>query len=297
MHWWSRLSTLRSVRHADVVILQRRLLPAWQFGFLRKAAPLFVFDFDDAVFLRDSYSPRGLHCRRRLRRFKATVQAADAVLAGNPFLAEQAAKWGGSSRIQVMPTCVDPRRYPVAEHVPNGPGVQLVWIGSSSTLQGLEAIRPWLEQVGQHWPGLSLKLICDHFLSLRHLPVRECPWTEASEASELAEADIGISWLPDDLWSQGKCGLKVLQYMAAGLPVVANPVGVQADLVRPGETGFLVETQGQWVDAIGRLAHDPRLRRRMGEQGRRRVEAEFSVAAGEASWLALLANLRRRTVA
>ena len=67
------------------------------------------------------------------------------------------------------------------------------------------------------------------------LPV---PWTEASEAVEIAGADIGISWMPDDAWSRGKCGLKVLQYLAAGLPVVANPVGVQIEMVRHGETGF-----------------------------------------------------------
>jgi glycosyltransferase involved in cell wall biosynthesis len=100
--------------------------------------------------------------------------------------------------------------------------------------------------------------------------------------------------VPDDLWSRGKCGLKVLQYMAAGLPVVANPVGVQADLVRQGETGFLAETPDQWAEAVGRLGSDPALRRRMGRAGRQRVEAEFSVAAGAACWVELLERLEPR---
>jgi glycosyltransferase involved in cell wall biosynthesis len=176
--------------------------------------------------------------------------------------------------------------------------VELVWIGSSSTLQGLEAIRPTLEVVGRCWPGLRLKLVCNRFLRLQALPVVNCPWTEAGEAAALAAADIGISWLPDDAWSRGKCGLKILQYMAAGLPVVANPVGVQADLVRHGETGYLVETPAQWAEAVGRLAHDPALRRALGRAGRRRVEAEFSVAAGATRWLGLLEQFgRRRTAA
>src|SRR5207253_3934259 len=117
-----------------------------------------------------------------------------------------------------------------------------------------------------------LKLICDRFLSLRHLPVVRCRWSQAGETAALADADIGISWVPDDLWSRGKCGLKVLQYMAAGLPVVANPVGVQAELVRHGENGFLARTPDEWAEAVGRLAHDPELRRRMGQAGRRLVE-------------------------
>src|SRR3989442_3203906 len=123
-------------------------------------------------------------------------------------------------------------------------------------------------------------LICDRFVEFANLPLIPCRWSGEDEASDLAAADIGISWVPDDAWSRGKCGLKVLQYMAAGLPVVANPVGVQAEMVRHGESGFLASTRQEWVEAVTRLAHDADLRRRMGAAGQRRVEADFSVAAG-----------------
>jgi len=282
------------VRDADAVIVQRKLLPALQLYSLRCWTKRLFFDFDDAVFLRDSYSPKGIHSVSRLLGFNAMMETADVVVAGNPFLAEQAARWTSDERIRVVPTCVDPDHYPKAEHVRSGAGVQMVWVGSSSTLRGLEASQPLLEGLGQRRPGLQLKLVCDRFLKLQHLPVLTCPWSEASEAAEIAAADIGISWVPDDLWSRGKCGLKVLQYMAAGLPVVANPVGVQADMVRHGETGFLAETPEQWAEAIGRLAHNPALRRAMGAAGRRRVETDFSVAAGAARWIALLDQLERR---
>jgi glycosyltransferase involved in cell wall biosynthesis len=97
--------------------------------------------------------------------------------------------------------------------------------------------------------------------------------------------------LPDDAWSRGKCGLKVLQYMAAGLPVVANPVGVQAQLVQDGRTGFLVNNTEQWVEAIDRLSRDPELRRRMGQAARRVVESDFDIRSGAAQWLDLLRQL------
>jgi glycosyltransferase involved in cell wall biosynthesis len=229
-----------------------------------------------------------------LQRFAATARASDAVIAGNDFLRDQAARWAGRSSVRVIPTCVDPGRYPLAEHTRRGNGVQPVWVGSSSTLRGLEACTPLLEEVGRRVPGLRLKLVCDRFLRLEHLAVVPEPWTEPGEAMALARADVGISWIPDDLWSRGKCGLKVLQYMAAGLPVVANPVGVHPEMIRHGENGFLAETPAEWVEAVGRLAADPALRRKMGRAGRRRVEADYAVAVGARDWLALLDNLDYR---
>jgi glycosyltransferase involved in cell wall biosynthesis len=158
-------------------------------------------------------------------------------------------------------------------------------------LRGLERARPILEALGREVPGLKLKLICDHFLTLQHLPVHPCSWSEATEAAEIAAADIGLSWVPDDPWSRGKCGLKVMQYLAAGLPVVANPVGVQTEMVRHGETGFLASTIDEWVQAVRTLARDPTLRRRMGAAGRRLVEANYRVECGGEKWVRLLRSL------
>src|SRR5262245_56332239 len=140
--FWGRL---RLGAGADLMIVQRRLLPGWQLALLRRRVRRLVFDLDDAVFLRDSYSPRGLHDPRRLRRFAAVVGAADAVVAGNAFLAAEAQRHADRP-VVVIPTCVDPGRYPLAGHE-RKQAAELVWIGSSSTLQGLEAVAPLLEEV------------------------------------------------------------------------------------------------------------------------------------------------------
>jgi glycosyltransferase involved in cell wall biosynthesis len=292
--WWGRLRLFRRLR-GRAVLLQRRLLPWWQLALLRRAAALLLFDYDDAVFLRDSYAPKGQRHAGRLRRFAATVRACDAVVAGNGFLADQAARFVAADRVHVIPTCVDPALYPPPAPRRAGPGLELVWVGSSSTLQGLERVRPLLEELGRRVPGLRLKLVCDRFLTLDNMPVVEVPWTADGEAAALASADVGVSWVPDDDWSRGKCGLKVLQYMAAGLPVVCNPVGVHAEMVRSGTTGYLAATPGEWLAAVATLAAEPWLRRRLGEAGRRRLEADYSVAAGARRWLALLERLQRRT--
>jgi glycosyltransferase involved in cell wall biosynthesis len=275
----------------EAVILQRKLPPIWLLRRLRASARRLIFDVDDAVFSRDSYAANGLVCPRRSRRFAAVVRSADAVVVGNAWLADRAAAAGAAKPPIAIPTCVDPALYPLARHVAGSAGVRLVWVGSSSTLQGLERVRPMLEAVGRSVPGVRLKLVCDRFLAFTDLPVDPCPWSEATEAVAIAGADIGISWLPDDDWSRGKCGLKVLQYMAAGLPVVANPVGVQAHLIRHGESGFLAATTAEWVEAVERLAGDPELRKRMGAAGRRRVDRDYSVATGGHLWRAVLSRL------
>jgi glycosyltransferase involved in cell wall biosynthesis len=288
---WIRLG--QALRRAEAVILQRKLLQGWQRRLVRQAARVLVYDFDDAVLYRDSYAVRGLHSGTRMRRFAATVQTADIVVAGNEFLREQAAQFTDGSRVRVVPTCVEPSAYRPAGHTRSA-GVRLVWIGSSSTLKGLERAAPILERIGTRWPGANLHLVCDRELALRHLPVLFCPWSEEGEKEVLPAADVGISWMPDDLWSRGKCGLKVLQYLAAGLPVVANPVGVHRDMVRPGETGYLAETPEQWTEAVGKLAADAALRRQMGQAGRALVERDYSVDVAASRWLALLSEVGPR---
>jgi glycosyltransferase involved in cell wall biosynthesis len=287
--FWDRLQTYTVLGQADAVILQRRLISPWRLHFLRRRARRLIFDFDDAIFMRDSFSAKGSNSPRRRRRFAAIIRAADVVVAGNDWLARQARAAGATGVVRVIPSCVDPAAYPLAKHA-NGP-VRLVWVGSSSTLNGLVRARDLLDAVGGSVPGIRLTLISDRFPEFGQLAVEPCRWAEATEAVDIATADIGISIVPEDDWSRGKCGLKVLQYMAAGLPVVASPVGVHATLIRHGETGFLARTTSEWIEAIGRLASDSDLRKRMGAAGRAVVENEYSVAAGARRWLDLLESL------
>jgi glycosyltransferase involved in cell wall biosynthesis len=293
-----RLGQFAQARAYDAVILQRKLLPSWQLWLLRRNTRRLIFDFDDALLYRDSYDPRGHESPRRSRRFAATMAAADAVIAGNGFLADCALRSGARAEaVNVIPTCVAPAAYQLHRGSGrNRDGVDLVWIGSSSTLQGLEMRRSLWDRVGREVPGVRLRVICDGFPDLGALRIVPIPWSAEREAHELSEGDVGVTWVPDDLWSRGKCGLKVLQYQAAGLPVVANAVGVHNDMVRPGETGWLAETPEEWVEAIRALAADPEGRRRMGRQGRAYVEEEYSVSAWADAFVATIQGSKLKTI-
>jgi glycosyltransferase involved in cell wall biosynthesis len=278
---------------ADVVLLQRRLLDAFQLRLLRHSSRRLVFDFDDAVFLRDSYA-RAPNTQRRTARFRRTIQAADAVIAGNAFLAEHADQFTEPGKVFVVPTCVNPAKYrPKYQLPPPHRDIAvpvLVWIGSASTLRALERAQALLDAIGRAIAGVQIKVICNRFPVFRNLPVAPVYWSEPSEAEHLAAADIGISCLPDDSWTRGKCGLKVLQYMAAGLPVVANRVGVHPEMVEHGRSGFLVETESDWIEAIRMLAADPDLRTEMGRRGRQIVEEWYSIGRWASTFEQILAG-------
>ena len=283
--FFARLKTYAVARQADVVILQRKLISRFETAWLRRRAKRLIFDFDDAIWLRDSHSGKGFDDAKRTRRFRAIADSADAVVAGNSILAQQT-----GSKAAVIPTCIDTARYAPSDAKIDD-SIRLVWIGSSSTLKGLETQRELFESLGRAITGLRLKVICNRFPQFEHLSVDAVKWDERKETAELASADIGIGWVPDDPWSRGKCALKLLQYQAAGLPVVANPVGVQADIVRPGVDGFLASTTEDWIAAIRALASDADLRRRLGDAGREQVCAKYSTDVGGAMWIELLNRL------
>jgi len=283
----ARTSQLRAAADADVVILQRKLLPFWQLRILRKAARVLVYDFDDALFHRDWHSTKGPTSWQRLAHFWATVYLSDAVVAGNRYLKEQAGNYIDPAKIHLVPTCIDPELYPVARHERRGAATKLVWIGQRSTLPSLADAEDALAEAGKRLPGLEMRVICDYFPKLRNIKIVERVWSEETEASEVADCDIGISWLPDHPWSLGKCALKVLQYMAAGLPVVANPIGIHQRLIVHGKTGFLASTPAEWAEAITVLSNDPVLRNRMGQAAREMVTRDNSVAR----WAPELANM------
>lgn len=291
----ARWRQLRRARRADVVLLQRKLLPLWQLRTLRKAADRLVYDFDDALFHRDSYHPKGVESWQRMARFWTTVYAADLVLAGNQFLFDQAAAFVGAEKVRLVPTCVEPRLYSRAQH-PVGNPLRLVWIGQRSTVGSLLAMRTQLQAASMAC-ACELRVVSDVFPEIDQVRIVPLTWSSAAETSYLADADVGISWLPDDAWSRGKCGLKVLQYMAAGLPVVANRVGVHPEMIVEGVTGFLADTPEEWAGCLRRLADDASLRAAMGAAARRRVELEYSVARWQAPFAAAIDGLVPRTAA
>ncbi|HET6248114.1 MAG TPA: glycosyltransferase family 4 protein [Tepidisphaeraceae bacterium] len=275
---------LTSAKRAHAVILQRRLLNPWEATRLRRHARKIFYDIDDALMYHNR--PVGLVSRwRTARRFRATARALDHVVAGNDYLADIFRREGKSATI--IPTMVDSARYARKLHAATD-SPRLVWIGSNSTLDYVEKFLPALEQAARDVKGLRLVTIGDKTVSSSALNIDHEIWSEQTEAAALLRGDIGIAPTPADQWTLGKCGFKILQYMAAGLPVIASPVGANEQIVQEGITGFLPATPGEWPAAIARLAADAALRARMGDAGRELAEQRYSLAVAADEWARLL---------
>jgi glycosyltransferase involved in cell wall biosynthesis len=280
-----RRSLFRSAREYHAVLLQRKLLDPWEATLLRRHAMRLFYDVDDAVMYHAQ--PAGWFSRwRTTRRFAATAKAVDHVVAGNVYLADLFRK-AGAPAATVVPTVVDPSRYQVKHHAPTDTP-RLVWIGSRSTLPYLRELVPTLEQAAREVPGLRLITIADATIENASIPIEHIPWSAEGEAAALVRGDVGIAPTPCNPWTLGKCGFKIVQYMAAGLPVIASPIGANAEIVREGETGFLPATLSHWPALIAQLACDPELRARMGEVGRQRAESNYSIERAANVWAELL---------
>jgi glycosyltransferase involved in cell wall biosynthesis len=135
--------------------------------------------------------------------------------------------------------------------------------------------------VGREVSGVRLRLISNRFEPcgpLSAMSVIETVWNHAAEIEALVAADVGISWVPGDVWSRGKCAIKLVQHGAARLPTIANPMGVHPEIIRAGFNGILADTDDEWIAAVRRLASDPELRHAMGRNARAAIERTYSVA-------------------
>jgi glycosyltransferase involved in cell wall biosynthesis len=279
--WASTSARIRAVstrRRYDVLWIEYELmpfLPARVEHLLLRGGPPRVVEYDDAVFHRYDQHRSALVRGLLGAKIDRLMGGADVVVAGNAYLAARAHA-AGARDVAIIPSVVDLERYPMAPP-PAGRELVIGWIGSPSTAEALDAIVPALTRV---CAGGRARVVVVGVTPGRRawpFPCEERPWAEGREAADIAGFDVGIMPLADDPWSRGKCGFKLVQYLACGRPAVASPVGINPAIVIDGETGLLASSEDEWVAALDRLAGDPALRARLGAAGRAHVEAHYAL--------------------
>ena len=281
-------SALRRRPTHDLLLVHRlRLLSP--FPRLDPPLRLDVYDLDDALFLGSTadVNRRFAWAKQEARRCVACLRRARLVIAGNSFLATRAREH--ARRVEVVPSCVDPHRQSLRDHREQEV-VTVGWIGSASTSAYLPPVLPAIARLNARRMRVRLVLV-GAVPSLSAPWIEHRPWSLEREGQDLASFDIGIMPLPDTDWARGKCGYKVLQYFSAGVPAVASPVGVAAELVG-SERGALASAQDDWYRALDRLTEDVALRREQGAAGRAFVERDYSYQR----WAPELAELLRSLV-
>jgi glycosyltransferase involved in cell wall biosynthesis len=272
------LVIVREAARFDAVYLEYEALPYVPLSFeqaLYRCGTPVVVDYDDAIYL--NYAGHRNPLVRRLLGAKIPGVAGRSrhVIAGNRALAEWARAYNPC--VSLIPTSVDLRKYAAGPaDRPAGRKPVLGWIGTPVTSAFLRALHePLLRLRRRH--DFMLKVIGAPGFTLEGVDMAAVPWSEEREAQELAACDVGVMPIPDTDWGRGKCALKLIQYLAAGVPAVASAVGANCDVVRDGENGFLAATDDEWADKLDLLLSDPARRRRFADAGRETVAAEYSL--------------------
>ncbi len=244
-----------------------------------------VFDFDDAIYLDGKADHIGSVCAR-----------AAWVIAGNAQLADFARQH--TERVSIIPTVVDPTAYEVAAHAaaPRAPQLRIGWLGSAHSIE--QTLFPFVPLLATLQARLGFEFVVmsapPPVLPASPLRWRFVPWSPLAETQIARHIDIGIMPLVDEPYQRGKCGCKLLQYMAAGLPTVASPVGVNAELLGDGARGLAAATPYEWGAALEALIGDAARREAMGQAGRAFVTAHYSVQRWFPELLAIIERVSRR---
>lgn len=281
-----RVSQWKAVRQADIVWIHRFAAPIAT-GFIASAVkaidhPL-IFSYDDAVYLQGGTPNLLRSLFGSWRGVDTAIAKSDFVLAWNRELEKHAQQY--HKKMRVLPASIDVGYYDRALQTisrrTDNTMLVLGWIGTPSTAPYLEIVRPVLKILARESP-VELRLIGGDMPDIPGVTIKRVPWQQSTEVQELCQADVGIAPMIEDSWTRGKSGLKVIQYMGCGLPVVASAVGAHLEIIEDCQQGFLANSENAWLQALRTLRDNGPLRLKMGSMGRETVHQkhDFSIVAG-----------------
>ena len=287
-----RIINLYHVRGFDVIWIEKEALPwlpAWIEHKLGLTKVTYIVDYDDAIFHR--YDQHHFKLIRWIlgKKIDRIIQYAALVLVGNEYLLERAKK-AGARRIELLPTVVDLRKYPSTFFNDNDIFI-IGWIGSPITSHYLKLVIPALEEICKNNTARLVLIGAKREDLPTNIPVKYVSWSEETETKEIQKFDVGIMPLPNNVWERGKCGLKLIQYMACGKPVIGSSVGVNKKIIKHGINGYQARNIDEWIWAINKLKDDPKLRQKMGKAGRKIVEKNYCLQVTAPKLLKILENL------
>jgi glycosyltransferase involved in cell wall biosynthesis len=283
------LTILTRASAFDLLWVEKELfpwIPAWFESLLNIP---YVVDYDDAVFHR--YDLHSSKIVRALlgRKIDRVMRHARLVIAGNEYLAERASQ-AGAPRVECVPSVVDVSRYALPESM-NKSVFRIGWIGSPVTARYLDLVREAIGRLSQESPVALTLIGSGNVQPFPQTPTEFLSWSETIELEMSQKFDVGIMPLVDGPFERGKCGYKLIQYMASGLPVIASPVGVNQQIVEPGVNGYLAESSVDWLDVLRELRDDREKGILMGQAGRRKAEQLYNLQGTAPRLLNILSGL------
>jgi len=277
-----RICDVSIIWKCDIVYFQREVLNFGYPVFESLAAILnkkIIFDFDDAIYINN------------VEKIDRIIKMSSHVIVGNKVLCDHALKRTGS--VTIIPTSIDTESY-IFEERKKSKETVIGFVGSTSTLKSLDLVKTQLTAIKHMFPDVKIVLLSKfkglNYSFIEGTVYRE--WTAENEVAEINSFDIGIMPLFDNEWNRGKCGAKLLQYMALKIPAVASPVGVNSEIISHGKNGFLASNGAEWVEYLSALIKNRDLRFLIGANARETIENDYSINRNYEKMLGVINRVR-----
>ena len=275
---------------SDRILIHRELTPLGPPVFEWLLISIFgkkvIYDLDDAIWLSDKqWKNKWMEGLKWFQKISFLCKKSFRISAGNTYLAKYALAF--NQRVILNPTTIDTSqtRHIIVTH--RNDLVTIGWTGSHSTLKYLEWIVPLLQQFLLQHDHTRLLVICNRKPSWKINGMKFIYWNRSTEWEDLSQIQIGLMPLPDDPWTRGKGGFKILEYFSLGIPALASPVGINTRLIIPGETGYFCGNNRDWIHYLNLLIQNPTLRKSMGAAGKKLVEDQYSLKSNRDNFLRL----------
>jgi len=274
--YFKRFLILFIIKRYDLIVIEKEIFPYFPAIFeklLNIFSIKYIVDYDDALF--HQYDRHDKKIVRILlgSKISSVMKNATLVIVGNKYLAEYAESIG-TKNIEIIPTVVDINKYSEKKII-DSQKIIIGWIGSPSTTKYISKLENVFLKLKEKY-NIQITLIGAFSSPFTEISVHIIPWSENTEVEEIKKFDIGIMPLVDSYWERGKCGFKLIQYMACSLPVIGSPVGVNSEIINHEKNGYLASSDSEWFEYLEKLIIDISLRREFGINGRDKVKRKYS---------------------
>ena len=277
-----------SAKNTKLVITEYELIPYFPSIFesiLSWKGINMISIYDDAVFHRYDRSNNILVRLFLKNKIKNVMNKSSDVIVGNKYL-EKYALQTSQKNIFILPTVVDVDKYPQKDNFKDE--LKVVWIGSPSTSKYLKKIEPILVELSSSYNFRFIVIGDTNIKFDTKINQTTIEFNESNESANLSNYDIGVMPLYDSEWERGKCGFKLIQYMASGLPTIADDIGANSDIIINGKTGFLCNSDKEWIQNFKLLMEDKKLRKKLGSNGAIRVRKLYSLDSTRETFLSVI---------
>lgn len=276
-----RIHNLRKIQKRKIIMIEKELfpyLPATIERFLKFFGFNYIVDYDDAIFHNYDDSKNIFFRLFFKNKIDVVMKNASLVICGNSYLRVRAIRAGANNTV-LIPTVVDISRYPKKDNFFDSNNIIIGWIGSPSTQKYIENLSSPITKFLKKNDG-SLLVVGAHESIKSFFPdinIIVKPWSEDQEVQYIMQMDIGIMPLIDSNWEQGKCGYKLIQYMACGIPVIASPVGVNKKIVSESCSGILANRVSEWDKGFDEIISSSKKFKNFSDSGRQAVNNYYEL--------------------